>query len=214
MTNVEDHDRQPVSERSVAAWRTWLRALAVDADAALSCALTYQGLAREGRVAWLDALETDLEASGVPAVAAYAPLLAVEDDEELRLRISARLGGAPDEEDTDSAGISIVARRRAWLGDAGDGEQLVVVSSPLYLHFVELLICRVVPEQRIVSTSHEPLWNGRNLRRTLDIEGVRVAEQPLPEVVDLLAHTVIAERRGGRPAPDVLVRFADLFGQG
>lgn len=214
MTGVEDRDRQPVSERSVAAWRTWLRALAVDADAALSAALIYEALAREARVAWLDALDADLVQSGVPAVAAYAPLLAVEEDPELRARIEERLGGAPTPEDEDSAGISVLARRRAWSGACGRGAHLVVVSSPLYLHFVELLICRVAGDETLLGTSIEPLWDGRNLRRTLDIEGVTVAEVPMHDAVDVLAHAVLAERRAGRAAPEDLVRFADLFGQG
>src|SRR5580658_3109558 len=74
----EGHD-----PRLRAAWRTWLSALAVDADAAVAAALAYESLAPEGRDAWLDAIATDLDDMGipVPAIALYAPLLAVEEDE-------------------------------------------------------------------------------------------------------------------------------------
>jgi hypothetical protein len=200
----------PPSERSIAAWRVWLQALAVDADAALSAAITYEGLAREARTAWLDALDTDLEGLGVPIVAAYAPLLAVEDDVDLRTRIEERLAAAGD------AGIGELpaAERRGFVGAEHRERQLVVVASPLYLHFVELLVCRVVPDEAVVSATYEPLWDARNLRPRFELDGVTVEEQSIHDVVDLLAHAVLGDRRRGRPAPAELVRFADLFAVG
>jgi len=42
--------------RTHAAWRTWLTALATNAEAATAAALAYQSLNDEGRDAWLDAL--------------------------------------------------------------------------------------------------------------------------------------------------------------
>src|SRR5579872_3215573 len=59
------------------AWRTWLSALAADAEAAMAAALAYESLPTEARDAWLDALEGDAPTLDVPAVALYAPLLAV-----------------------------------------------------------------------------------------------------------------------------------------
>src|SRR5580700_4010514 len=72
-----------------AAWRTWLSALAADAEAAVAAALAYESLPHEARDAWLDALEADAPALDVPAVALYAPLLAVEAAGPRRERIEA-----------------------------------------------------------------------------------------------------------------------------
>src|SRR6202158_4799312 len=62
------------------AWRSWLSALATDAEAAMAAALAYESLPAEGRDAWLDALDGDAADLHVPIVALYAPLLAVEMD--------------------------------------------------------------------------------------------------------------------------------------
>src|SRR5258708_28641233 len=59
-----------------AAWRTWLSALATDAEAAMAAALAYESLPDDGRDAWLDALEADAPTLHVPRIARYAPLLA------------------------------------------------------------------------------------------------------------------------------------------
>src|SRR5512145_1018128 len=66
--------------RLLAAWHEWLRALATDADAAIAAAQVYHDLPEQAREAWLDALTEDSPALAVPAVAIYAPLLAVEAD--------------------------------------------------------------------------------------------------------------------------------------
>src|ERR1700710_2691645 len=80
--------------RTHAAWRTWLAALAKDADAVTAAALAYESLNPEGRVAWLDALDQDTPAVGVPTIALYAPLLGVEEDDERRARIVLNVVGA------------------------------------------------------------------------------------------------------------------------
>src|SRR6478672_10758463 len=67
----------PFEPRARAAWQSWLSALATDAEAALAAALAYDSLDEEGREAWLDVLEQDAPALGVPALALYAPLLSV-----------------------------------------------------------------------------------------------------------------------------------------
>src|SRR5580704_14634604 len=78
--------------RAIGAWRTWLAALATDAEAALAAAMTYSALGGEARDAWLDALDRDRGLVEVPLVALYAPLLAVEADELRRARIQHALG--------------------------------------------------------------------------------------------------------------------------
>ncbi|HEY8072824.1 MAG TPA: hypothetical protein VIF62_01910, partial [Labilithrix sp.] len=133
-----------VDPRAHAAWRTWLAALAKDADAATAAALAYQSLADDGREAWLDALESDAPDVGVPKVALYAPLLAVEQDDARRTRIAKNVEGA--------------AKRstppRAVVGWAGE-DRVALIISPLYLDFVELLLCRYHPDHGIRDARHE-----------------------------------------------------------
>src|SRR5690242_15941341 len=77
-----------VDPRVMAAWRSWLAALASDAEAAIAAAMAYSSLGEEARDAWLDALESDAHVVGVPKIALYAPLLAVETDAPRRERMT------------------------------------------------------------------------------------------------------------------------------
>src|SRR6185437_6466766 len=69
-----------ISTHVQSAWRSWLSALATDAEAAMAAALAYESLPPEARDAWLDALDVDAPTLEVPRVALFAPLLAVEAD--------------------------------------------------------------------------------------------------------------------------------------
>src|SRR5262245_28843214 len=73
--------------RLLAAWHQWLAALATDAEAAIAASHVYGELASGARDAWLNALAEDAPRLAVPAVAIYAPLLAVESDPARRERI-------------------------------------------------------------------------------------------------------------------------------
>src|SRR5579859_7221887 len=107
-----------------AAWRTWLSALASDAEAAMAAALAYESLPDEGRTAWLDALETDAVDLDVPPVALYAPLLAVETDDGRRARMQGTL---------IARGVELAppGTARALHGLGPDGERVCAVLSPL-----------------------------------------------------------------------------------
>lgn len=185
-----------VDPRTHAAWRTWLAALAHDADAATAAALAYQSLGNEGRDAWLDALEHDAPDVGVPKIALYAPLLAVEQDDDRRMRIAKNVEGA--------------AKRstppRALVGTRG-AERLCLIVSPLYLDFVEVLFCRYHPDEGIREARHEWLVN----KSAVASHAKELADAPLPQIVEELAHAVVADRRAGRPAPPELERYIDLF---
>ena len=86
-------DGAPGVERRVFdAWCVWLDALATDAEAALAAAMAYKELDGPARDTWLGALEQDRERVGVPRIAVYAPLLAVESDPERRHRIHTAIG--------------------------------------------------------------------------------------------------------------------------
>ena len=189
-----------VDPRAHNAWRTWLTALAHDADAATAAALAYESLPGDGRDAWLDALDADAPAVNVPKVALYAPLLAVEQDEPRRARIAKNIEGA--------------AKRstppRAIVGSKGS-ERVCIIVSPLYLDFVEILLCRYHPDEGMRDARHKWLAHKSEVAGAARDVGVTMAETPLAQVVEELAHAVVADRRHGRPPPDALARYIDLF---
>lgn len=186
--------------RTHAAWRTWLAALAKDASAATAAALAYESLPAEGRDAWLDALDADAPDVGVPKIALYAPLLGVEQDETRRERIALNVTGA--------------ARRstppRALVGSQ-NGDRVCLIVSPLYLDFVELLFCRYDQDQGIREARHEWLVHKDEVMTCARDLGVTMIDVPLPQVVEEIAHAVVADRRAGRDAPDALMVYIDLF---
>jgi hypothetical protein len=186
--------------RTHAAWRTWLAALAKDAEAATAAALAYQSLPSDGRDAWLDALDADAPDVGVPKVALYAPLLGVEQDESRRARIARNVTGAPKRSTPPRALVG-------WKGE----ERVCLIVSPLYLDFVELLLCRYEQDKGIGDARHEWLVHKDAVATCARDVGVTLVEAPLPQVVEELAHAVVADRRAGRAAPPELMRYIDLF---
>src|SRR5580700_1503585 len=267
----EGHD-----PRLRAAWRTWLSALAVDADAAVAAALAYESLAPEGRDAWLDAIALDLDDMRipVPAIALYAPLLAVEEDESRKARMGAALAAR-------GQAITPASRQRgvrALCGRAPTGEHACALLSPLYLDSVTVLVCRYPPDRGLSSAHRDPMRHltdvvgrrlpdahrsaedgssaadgtspappergrnqrprrgqddgtspapperGRNRRprRGQDdgtrkeswactLDGIWMVEAPLSDVVEELAHAIVADRRQGRAAPEIFGAYVHLF---
>jgi hypothetical protein len=190
----------------VAAWRAWLSALASNAEAALAAAMTYGALDGKAKDAWLDALDADRAAIDVPLVALYAPLLAVEIDAERRARIERAMG----------AGLGRrMPATSALRATTPSGDMVCAVATPLYLEFVELLVCRYRPDQGIVSAHHDPFRHESQVEAavlTVVPEPIVLERAPLRVVIEELAHAVVADRRDGRAAPPALARFADLFG--
>jgi hypothetical protein len=199
-----DNDIDP---RVRSAWRSWLSALASDAEAAMAAALAYESLPGEGRDAWLDALESDAPTLNVPKIALYAPLLAVESLLERRARIEAALVD-------DEASTAEQPDTRALCGLAADGKHLCVIIAPLYLDFVEVLICRYTPTGGFVAVKHDPMRHAADvpLGDRAEVEGVSLEVTPLRVVVEELAHAILADRRAKRDAPEALTSFAHLFG--
>jgi hypothetical protein len=189
-----------VDPRAHEAWRTWLSALAKDADAVTAAALAYESLEREGRDAWLDALDADAPTVDVPKIALYAPLLGVEDDEERRARIVEHVVGA----------APVSARPRVHAGVLG-GDRVCVIVTPLYLDFGELLFCRYDPDLGVREAWHKWLAHATDIRAAINAVGVFLADAPLSAIVEELAHAIVADRRAGRSAPPSLVRYMDLF---
>jgi hypothetical protein len=233
----EGHD-----PRLRAAWRTWLSALAVDADAAVAAALAYESLAPKGRDAWLDAIALDLDDMRipVPAIALYAPLLAVEEDETRKARMGAALAAR-------GQAITPASRQpgvRALCGRAPTGDHACALLSPLYLDFVTVLVCRYHPDRGLFSARRDPMRHvtdvvGRRLpdaygggtsaasarhgqrddaqdgTRTAPwactLDGISMVEAPLSDVIEELAHAIVADRRQGRAAPEIFGAYAHLF---
>ena len=198
---VEEAKSGEVDARAHAAWRSWLGALASDPKAAMAAALAYESLPDQGRDAWLTALDTDAPGVRVPRVALYAPLLAVEADEARRARIESALV---------DAGPHDASARHALRGTTKNGDTLCVIVSPLYLDFVELLVCRY-GEQGVVSARHEPFSHLRDEDGIPEADGAELELTPVPMVVEELAHAVVAHRRAGKPAHEALQRMSHLF---
>jgi hypothetical protein len=187
-----------------AAWRTWLSALATDAEAAAAAALAYESLPDEARDAWLDALEVDACGLDVPKVALYAPLLAVEVDRARRERIEAAIAG-------DVGGCAAGRETLALRGVGEDGTHACLIASPLYLEFVHVLTCRYRPDHGFLTVRHEPLRHRGDVAGVREVEGVGVEPTPLRVVVEDLAHAILADKRAQRTPPSALASFAHLF---
>ena len=191
-----------VDPRAHAAWCKWLSALASDSEAAMAAALAYESLQDEARAAWLSALEADAPDIAVPVIALYAPLLAVEADPDRRARIERAMDGATS---------AFPLRTHALRGIAPGGEHVCVVVSPLYLDFVELLVCRYTPDGGLRSARHEPLCHVRERIRPPELAGIDLEAAALEDVVEELAHAVVADRRAARPPLPALSKFIHLF---
>jgi hypothetical protein len=190
--------------RAVGAWRSWLGALASDAEAALAAGMTYAALPDEGRDAWLDALERDRGSVDVPRVALYAPLLAVEVDDARRARIAYHMGAIRSE----------ASGGKALSGRTAKGDRVCAIATPLYLDFVEVLVCRYDPDGGVRSAHHEPFRHASQVASAVESaleETILLTPAPLRDVVDDLAHAVVADRREGRTPPEALARFSHLF---
>ena len=196
-----------VDPRARAAWRSWLSALATDAEAAMAAALAYESLDGAARWAWLDVLEQDAPALNVPKLALYAPLLSVESDSERVARM--RRAIAP--ESLQVAGNDDILALR---GVDPQGACMVAVVSPAYLDFVHVLLCRYSKEEGFSSVRHQQLRHVDEVEfvHGVEVDGVVLEETPLPVVVEELALAILAERRAARPLPRELASFAHLFG--
>ena len=185
--------------RAKSAWQAWLRALADDAEAALAAALTYEALGPADRDAWLDALDEDAPEVLAPRESLYAPLLLVEDDagaphahrDGLRRRAASRnaarvLGKA-------RGRAARVRRRRAALASLRR-------DASLRLH------------GRTSSSSRSTIRSARATTwSTPSIVARSSSAPPLADVVEELAHAILAARARRGEIPAALASFAHLF---
>ncbi|HEX4339775.1 MAG TPA: hypothetical protein VH062_27895 [Polyangiaceae bacterium] len=190
------------------AWCAFLGRLATDAEAALAAALAYKELAGRAREDWIAALEHDLDRVSVPAIAVYAPLLAVETDPKRRERILSALGPVQADATPTTSAFGLASR-------PSDRARIAVIVAPLYLDFVQVLACAYRPGEGFDWVKHDPIVEQRRAPRAGQfVGGVEVEATPLGTVVDDLAITVVAHTRTGETLPEALSVFADLFGPG
>lgn len=198
-----------VDGRSTAAWRQWLSSMASDAEAALAAAIAYREMDVAGRERWLASLEFDAPAVDVPAIALYAPLLAVESDPDRRERLIFAMGEAFAGGDT-SAESSVP--EQAFSGAARDGTQVYVVATPLYLKFCQVLACGV-SRGEFQWVKHDPIVGLGGVPAPGDeLKGARLQKAPMKAVLDELAVAVLSHQRSGKKLPDALSILGDLLG--
>jgi hypothetical protein len=218
--------------RYARAWRVWLEALAHDPEAAWAAALTYRSLDVAGRDAWIAALEVDAPDVGAPAIALYAPLLAVEDDPQRRARLESTLlthgapapanvlrglrGEAPKETvDASKGGTDGNGNVRSGKQPApkpGERRRVVVLVHPLYLNFVEVLTCQLDGEHGFSEVRHDPIRLADQAPKDGDvIDGTELEAVPVEPLIEELSYAVVAHRRRHQNLPPALVRFVDLF---
>ncbi len=191
--------------RSTAVWRQWLSSMATDAEAALAAAIAYREMDTAGREKWLASLDFDAPEVNVPRVALYAPLLAVEQDPVRRDRLIFALSQDPD------LGMT-TAPQQAWSGREASGTEVYVLSSPLYLNFVQVLACGV-NQGAFVWVKHDPILAvGSVPREGQQVGGAVLERSPVNVVLDELAVAVLSHQRRGRPLPEALQVLGDLLG--
>ena len=193
--------------RYARAWRVWLEALAHDPEAAWAAALTYRSLDVAGRDAWIGALEVDAPDVGAPAIALYAPLLAVEDDPQRRARLEATLmkHGAP-------APANVLRGLRGDAPKPANRRRVVVLVHPLYLNFVEVLTCQLDGELGFSEVRHDPIRLADQAPKDGDvIDGTELESVPVEPLIEELSYAVVAHRRRHQSLPPALARFVDLF---
>lgn len=190
--------------RASDAFRSLLTALATEPDAAAAASEVYAALDGGGRDAWLDALAIDLRAVDVPAIAAYAPIAAVERDPARRRRILAAL---------DDEGATLPPREvtTALAGDV-DEDRVVALVVPLYGVFIELVTCRTHAADGVRWARHAPLCRATDAPRPgATLDGATLERVPPAVALDDLAHAVLATRRRGARIPDALHALSDLW---
>lgn len=202
-SDPSNHTDNSLHDRTTQAWDTWLNALASDAHAALGAALAYQDLDSKGRDAMLQALEQDSKRLGVPRIAVFAPLLSVEHDEARRQRICTAVG-------TDVGATQVCAR--ALVGTTPNADRVIMILTPVYLHFVKVTSCRLAPDQRIRWVRCEPLVHiNEALHPNTRLDDTALELVPLQVAIDLIARAIVGQRRNGEVLPPELLALVQLF---
>ncbi|GEM_PF-525067 len=225
-TKQEDLVEPAKGTRASAVWRQWLASMATDAEAVHAAAMAYREMDLSGRENWLRSLEVDAKAVDVPAVALYAPLIAVEDNPQQRERLLQSLEkrgsySSPSVGDVDTGdNLGQLAPRlpQALIGfvEGGHGQKatrIYVITSPLYLDFVQVLACGVsnkcfswVRHDPIVSLSGAPSVGDK-------LEGAILEAAPMKTTLDELALVVLSHERAGEELPEALHVLGELLGK-
>jgi hypothetical protein len=194
----------------------WLASLGRDGSAALAAGELYGSLPPAERDAWLDAVSGDLgHELGASLAAAYAPLLAHEEDPGRRARILRGIA---------NAGLGAqVGRMKAALGPGRVGFErepctIVVLLRGLAFDLSEGLVCALTND----ADGDEHMREVTYLGLTSKVEAERVAvEMGAPctlldadpcDATDRLAHVIWNDSRKGRRPHADLTAAAHFFG--
>lgn len=175
----------------------------------MAAADVYARMNDEEREAWLRALERDAACFNVPAVAVYAPLLAVESDEARRAAMVRALSSCPGkaaahEQEQRMEMRALVGGRRS--------QRVAVLTSSLYLDFAHVVACGYQVAGRFYWVKHDPIVRvSETPKAGVVVEGVTLEETGVGAVVDELAETILAHQRTGEPLPEALRLFSDWF---
>lgn len=196
-------------ERTQAVWSEWLQALTRDPEAAMAAADVYKRMNDEERDAWLRALERDLASFEVPAVAVYAPLLAVESNEARRTAMVRAMSSSEGQGGELEAGQRV--EMRALVGGERDQRVAVLISS-LYLDFAHVVACGYQVAGCFHWVKHDPIVRLSEAPKAgVVVEGIVLEQRCVGAVVDELAETILAHQRTGHALPEALCLFSDWF---
>lgn len=208
---------EPPPPKNGSPFKAWLASLGRDGSAALAAGEVYGSLPADERNAWLDAVASDLaspsardvaegESVAASVAAAYAPLLAHEQDPGRRARILSEITKAGLGED--------VGRMRALMG-AGRFSferlpcQIVVLLRGLAFDLCEALICAITmgeDGEQIRAATYLGLASAVEAERVAQEMGAPCTLSPADprEATDVIAHGVWSDARAGRePRPDL-----------
>lgn len=194
------------------AFGEWVAALASDADAALGFAAAYRELEGPARGALLDALDVEIAARRLPAEAVYAPVLAVELDDEGRGEPDADAVARRERAHHALARIDRPrARAHALRGDDPSGVSVLCLVQPVYLGFASVLSLGLRARD-IVWTEADLLREAQRAPKEGDVlRGARLRDADPMRAIEEIAHAIVATTRAGNALPPRLRAFADLF---
>ncbi len=202
---------EPVN-REEGVWRQWLESMASDSESALAAAMAYREMSGEQRAAMITSLMETGSQLGVPLVAIFAPLLAVEEDPSRRLQLESALVSSDNASELLVPHVQPTALwsvSEYWRTEHDSQDRLLVFILPLYLNFVQVLAVEV-KAGTLGSVRHDPILNREQAPQPGErLDGQKLEKVPLSSAMDILAQCIVVSHRNEVPLPDALRVVAD-----